>query len=61
VTDVQDRHGELLGEDEILATMKEDWQTVEHLLTHITDLVFNQMGTNTQFDDMTFWAFRREE
>lgn len=61
VTDIQDRHGELLGEDEILKTMKEDWQTIEHLLTHITDLVFNQMGTNTQFDDMTFWAFRREE
>lgn len=61
VTDIQDRHGELLGEDEILEAMKEDWQTVEHLLTHITDLVFNQMGTNTQFDDMTFWAFRRDE
>jgi sigma-B regulation protein RsbU (phosphoserine phosphatase) len=61
VTDMQNRHGELLGEDEILKAIKEDWQTMEHLLTHITDLVFNQMGTTTQFDDMTFWAFRREE
>jgi|GEM_PF-573875 len=60
VNDARNQHGDLLGEDEVIDLVKET-QSVEDLLTQLTDRVFNQIGSGVQFDDMTFWAFSRDE
>ncbi|MEL7436026.1 MAG: PP2C family protein-serine/threonine phosphatase, partial [Chloroflexota bacterium] len=59
VNDAHNAHGELLGEEDVLAIVQEA-EAVDTLLTHITNTVFNQIGSSTQFDDMTFWAISRQ-
>lgn len=59
VTDARNQHGDLLGEDEVVAIVKSA-QSVEDLVSHITNRIFNQQGSASQFDDMTFWAFQRD-
>lgn len=60
VNDARNQHGDLLGEDEVIELVQET-NSVEDLLTQLTDRVFNQIGSGVQFDDMTFWAVSRDE
>lgn len=60
VNDARNQHGELLGEAEVLE-MVTSASSVDNFMTHLTDRIFNQIGSATQFDDITFWALSRDE
>lgn len=60
VNDARNQHGELLGEAEVI-DMVTSASSVEGFITHLTDRIFNQIGSATQFDDITFWALSRDE
>ena len=60
VNDAKNQHGELMGEDEVIDLVKKS-DSVEQLLTQLSDHLFNQIGSGVQFDDMTFWAVSRDK
>ncbi|MGJ3237216.1 MAG: SpoIIE family protein phosphatase [Anaerolineae bacterium] len=59
VNDAHNRHGELLGEADVIEMVRSA-TSVDDLLTQVSDRVFNQIGSSVQFDDMTFWALSRD-
>lgn len=60
VNDTRNQHGELLGELDVIEMLKSTL-SVGDFITHLTDRIFNQIGSTKQFDDITFWALSRDK